>query len=105
MARRVTDLRLALISASDPRDPRWVPAPLTEPRSAAGKRVALVRDPLGGEIDPQVAAGVERAADWLTDAGYEVVDLEPPQIAEAVQAWVASAVAPRPSGTTSKMRV
>lgn len=90
MARRVTDLRLALslISASDPRDPRWVPVPITEPGSGAGKRVALVRNPLGGGIDPQVAAGLERAAAWLADAGYDVVDLEPPQIADAMQAWV-----------------
>lgn len=90
MARRVTDLRLALslISASDSRDPRWVPTPITEPGSGAGRRVALVSDPLGGGVDPQVASGVERAAGWLSDAGYDVVELEPPHIAETMQAWV-----------------
>ena len=91
MARRVADLRLALsiISAPDARDPRWVPAPLEEPPAVEGPiRVAVVRDPLGAGIDSHVRAGVDRAADWLADAGYEVVDAEPPQIAEATQAWV-----------------
>jgi amidase len=92
MARRVADLRLALeiISAPDPdaRDPRWVPAPLQGPPGDGPIRVAVVRDPAGAGIDPHVRAGIDRAADWLADAGYEVVDAEPPQIAEAVAAWI-----------------
>jgi amidase len=90
MARRVADLRLALgiISAPDARDPRWVPAPLQGPAVDGPVRVAVVRDPLGAGIDPHVRAGVDRAADWLADTGYEVVDAEPPQIAEATAAWV-----------------
>jgi amidase len=90
MARRVADLRAALsvISAGDSRDPRWVPAPLTQAASARGVKVAVVRNPLGGGIAPQVAAGVDRAAAWLADAGYNVIDQEPPQIAETMQAWV-----------------
>jgi amidase len=90
MARRVADLRLALgiISAPDARDPRWVPAPLQGPAVDGPVRVAVVRDPLGAGIDPHVRAGVDRAADWLAETGYEVVDAEPPQIAEATAAWV-----------------
>jgi len=89
MARRVADLRLALgiISAHDPSDPRWVPAPLQGAPIKGRIRVAVVRDPLGGGIDPHVRAGVDRAANWLADAGYEVVDAEPPEIAEAAAAW------------------
>jgi len=89
MARRVADLRLALgiISAADPRDPRWVPAPLQGPPVDRPIRVAVVRDPVGAGIDPHVRAGIDRAADWLADAGYEVVDAEPPQIAEVAAAW------------------
>jgi amidase len=49
--------------------------------------VAVVRDPAGAGIDPHVRAGIDRAAAWLADAGYEVVDAEPPQIAEAAAAW------------------
>lgn len=90
MARHVADLRLVLgiISASDTSDPRWVPAPLQGPDIAAPIRVAVVRDPLGAGIDSHVRAGVDRAADWLASAGYDVVDAEPPQIAEATAAWV-----------------
>jgi amidase len=90
MARRVADLRLALkiMSAPDARDPRWVPAPFEGPVIAGKTRVAVVRNPLGAGIDPHVAAGVNRAADWLSDAGYDVVDAEPPQVGEAMQAWV-----------------
>jgi amidase len=90
MARHVADLRLALgiLSAPDARDPRWVPAPLQGPAVDGPIRVAVVRDPVGAGIDPHVRAGIDRAADWLADAGYEVVDAEPPQIAEATAAWV-----------------
>ncbi|MDB5561190.1 MAG: indole acetimide hydrolase, partial [Hyphomicrobiales bacterium] len=90
MARHVADLRLALgiISAPDVRDPRWVPAPMTGPAVAGRTRVAVVRNPLGAGIDPHVAAGVARAADWLSDAGYDVAEAEPPMIGEAMHAWV-----------------
>lgn len=90
MARRVADLRLALGILSDPdsRDPRWVPAPLQGPPVGAPIRVAVVRDPLGAGIDPHVQAGIDRAAGWLADAGYELVHAEPPQIGEANAAWV-----------------
>jgi amidase len=90
MARRVADLRLALkiISAPDARDPRWVPAPFEGPAISGRTRVAVVRNPLGAGIDPHVAAGIDRAAGWLSDAGYDVVDAEPPKVGEAMQAWV-----------------
>jgi amidase len=89
MARRVADLRLALglLSGPDARDPRWVPAPLEGPPVDGPIRVAVVRDPLGAGIDPQVRAGVDRAASWMADAGYEVVDIEPPNIAELAAVW------------------
>lgn len=89
MARHVADLRVALsiMSAGDARDPRWVPAPLLGPEIGTRIRVAVVRNPLQGGIDEHVAAGVSRAADWLSDAGYEVVEAEPPSIEEVRQAW------------------
>jgi amidase len=90
MARRTADLRLALgiVSAPDVRDPRYVPAPLVGPEAEGPIRVALVRDPLGAGVDPHVRAGIDRAADHLADAGYDLVEAEPPQIGEAVHAWV-----------------
>lgn len=32
-------------------------------------------------------AGIDRAADWLANAGYDVVDAEPPRIAEVAALW------------------
>ena len=89
MARRVADLRLALgiIGAPDARDPRWVPAPLQGPPIKGPIRVAVVRNPASVGIDPHVRAGIDRAADWLANAGYEVVDAEPPQIPEVAALW------------------
>lgn len=90
MARSVADLRLVfgLISACDARDPRWVPAPLQGPRVDGRIRVAVARNPAGAGIDPHVRAGVDRAADWLADAGYDVVDAEPPNVAELAATWI-----------------
>jgi amidase len=89
MARRVEDLRVALdiIATPDARDPRWVPAPSDRAPLGSARRVAVVRDPLGTGIDAHVSAGVDRAAAWLADAGYDVVDAEPPQLADAFGLW------------------
>ncbi len=89
MARRVADLRLAqgIISAPDACDPRWVPVPLQGPALKRPIRVAAVRDPAGAGIDSHVRAGIDRAAGWLADAGYEVVDVEPPEITKVAQCW------------------
>ena len=89
MARRAADLRLAfdVLRAPDARDPRWVPAPLDGPVLPGRAMVAVVRAPSGGPVDPHVAAGVDRAAGWLADAGYDVVEAQPPEIAEAAAAW------------------
>jgi amidase len=89
MARHVADLRLALgiISAPDARDPRWVPVPWDATPSGQRLRVAVARNPAGAGVDPLVSAGLERAAGWLSDAGYDVVDAEPPRILDAAQAW------------------
>jgi amidase len=38
-------------------------------------------------VDPHVSAGIERAASWLSDSGYDVVEAEPPNIAEVAQLW------------------
>jgi amidase len=93
MARRVADLRVALslLAAPDARDPRWVPAPLTGApigvRVGAPTRVAVMREPMGVMVDAHVRAGVDRAAAWLADAGYDVVDTEPPELADAYKLW------------------
>jgi amidase len=88
MAREVADLRLALqmVSGSDSRDPWWVPVPLTWTQ-AAPRRVALTLESCGSCLDPEVAAGVHRAAAALVEAGYVIERVDPPRIAEMSWLW------------------
>jgi len=88
MARRVADVRLGLeiLSGAHPRDP-WsldVPegAPITGP-----VRIAVVAEPPGGETEPAIKAAVQRAADALSNAGYDVVEACPPSYEQAVDVW------------------
>jgi amidase len=88
MARHVADLRLALRVMSQPsaRDPWYVPAPLTgRPLSP---RVALLVDPAGRRTSAQVADGVRKAAAALAAAGYEVEEVEPPEVERAARTWL-----------------
>jgi amidase len=90
MARQVADLRLAAELMVQPswRDPWQVPAPFAGPPLATPMRVAVVTDPAGLGISPQVAGGVRKAAAALQEAGYVVEEIEPPRIAEAARAWL-----------------
>lgn len=92
MARHVRDLSLAFgpMSAADARDPWWTPAPLAGPRAAGAVRVAVVRDPDGLGVHPDVAAGVSRAADALADAGYAVEEAAPPSAERGMRLWAES---------------
>jgi amidase len=92
MARHVRDLRLAygVAAGPDARDPWSVPAPLEGPPLASPVRVAVVADPGGLGVDAAVAAGVRAAADALADAGYDVVDAQPPRFMEAFDSWAAA---------------
>ena len=88
IARRVDDLDAAftIMHGADGSDPAALT--LAHPASYDGpRRVAVVRDPLGWGVDPQVAAAVDRAAAALAAAGWTVDDIEPPLIEEAATLW------------------
>ncbi|MBX3196482.1 MAG: amidase [Microbacteriaceae bacterium] len=88
IARTVDDLDLAfgIMHGADERDPQTLTLP--HPASYDGpRRVAVVRDPLGWGVEPQVAAGIARAADALASRGWEVEDAEPPMLEEAALLW------------------
>ena len=89
LARTVQDVRLALqaMSSGDPRDPWWVPAPLEWPAQARPIRVAVSTTLAGVTVHPGIVAAIERAAAWLSDAGYAVERVEPPDMAGAAQLW------------------
>jgi amidase len=76
IGRTIRDLRLGLaaMSAPDPRDPWWVPAPLegvVSPRVAA-----LCVRPDGLDTRPEVETALHDAARRLRDAGWRVEEIE-----------------------------
>src|SRR3954470_18705313 len=89
LARSVGDVRLGLevMSQRDPRDPWWVPAPLTGPKLKGPIKVALAKIPENMEVDPHVAAALRQAADHLERSGYRVSEIEVPDISGVWQTW------------------
>ncbi|MFC4942153.1 amidase [Pseudonocardia sp. GCM10023141] len=84
LARTVRDLELAYgaMLGADPRDPNWIPAS-DVPAGSELPPVAVVTDPGGDGVDPEVRAAVLRAADVLARAGHPVTEVDPPQLREA----------------------
>lgn len=89
MARHVADVRAALtaIAGWSPRDPRSVPAVLTDLAPGERLKVAVMAEPPGGATHPEIVAAVRRAADVLADAGHDVVDATPPHYEQAIELW------------------
>jgi len=89
LARSVGDVRLALevMSARDPRDPWWVPAPLAGPKPKAPIKVALAKLPADMDVDPSIRAALRLAADHLERAGYRVSEVQVPDINGVWQTW------------------
>jgi amidase len=91
IARHVDDLRLALsvLRGPDRRDPEAVP---TTQKSGRGRpRVGVVLDvaehPFATRSTPEVAAAQQQAAERLGGEGYEVVEVQAPQLGEAASLW------------------
>ena len=91
MARRVADVRAALLALAGPhvRDPRSLPVRLTDLGDGERLRIAVLAEPPGGTTHPEIAAAVRRAADVLADAGHDVVDAAPPGYEETIDMWAA----------------
>lgn len=89
IAREVRDVRLALAAMAqhDARDPWWVPAPLDGPRIHPPIKVAVTKTPAGIACHGAVATAIDQAAGHLADAGYAVVAIDPPLMAEIAENW------------------
>jgi amidase len=76
IARTVEDLGVALaaMSAPDPRDPWWVPAPLQGP--AMSLRAAMCVHPAGMAVAKEVEAAVRDGGRRLADAGWQVEEID-----------------------------
>jgi amidase len=89
LAREVADVRLgwAVMSRRDARDPWWVPAPLAGPPPPRPIRVAVAPIPADMEADPEVLGLIDRAAGWLSDAGYALERVAIPDVTAAWRLW------------------
>ncbi len=91
ICREVGDLRAGLRAAiqPDPRDPWHVPVPFDGPSIPPSEtRIAFARDTFGCDLDPAVNMALEVAAEALREAGYQVVEVEPPSVREiAERGW------------------
>lgn len=89
IARTVDDVRLAtrVMAGGDVRDPGWVPAPFDGEPLAKPIRVAVTRNPHGYAMHPGIVSLIDRAAGFLSNAGYDVVEAEPPSIMEPARGW------------------
>ena len=89
LTRTVRDARLALevMAGGDPRDTRWVDAPLRGPLPSRPIRVALAPELPGGYTHPAQAEAVRTAGRHLAAAGYAVEELLPPETEEVARLW------------------
>lgn len=85
IARRIDDLTLSLIamSAPDPRDPWYVPAPLGGAELPA--RVAYTLEPDGLAVADAVAAAILDAVEKLRAAGWLVEEVECPPMRQGAE--------------------
>ena len=89
IARHAADVRLAtqVMITPDPRDPLSPPIPWHGPDLGGLPTVAVTTEAAGYDIHPDIVALVQRAADQLRDAGYSVVEVDPPPVIESAREW------------------
>jgi len=94
MARHVADVRAGLLAIAglDVRDPRSVPAQLTDAEPGERLRVAVLAEPPGGSTNTGIVATVRRVADILSDAGHDVVEAVPPDYEHVLLLWAKSLI-------------
>jgi amidase len=88
LTRGSSDLELALpvIFKNDPVDPFHAPLPYQLETKPKNFKVAFCRETPGFETHPEIYKGLELAAAALRDAGYEVIEVDPPLLLETAMA-------------------
>jgi amidase len=84
LTRSAADLHLSMPSliTPDPRDPFHVPLPWRGAQPDGPVKVAFTKNTHGYELHMEVEAALDTARDALVDAGYQVTEIEPPDIFE-----------------------
>ena len=89
IARHAADVRLAtsVMITPDPRDPNCPPVPWNGPDLGGLPKVAVTKASHGYPVHDGIVAMIDKVADQLRDAGYEVVDADPPPVNEPAAEW------------------
>ncbi|WP_136658991.1 amidase family protein [Nitratireductor sp. XY-223] len=84
IAREVRDVRLAMRELVRPRpqDPWMVPLPFDGTPLDGPVNVAFTKNTFEFDLDPAVETALDTARDALADAGYQIVETEPPLVRE-----------------------
>ncbi|MBT6094068.1 MAG: amidase [Rhodospirillaceae bacterium] len=87
LAREAKDIRLAMqnLVNYDPSDPWMVPMPFDGPKLETPIKVAFTKNTFEFELHPAVDKALTTARDALADAGYEIVETEPPLLRETAR--------------------
>ena len=91
ICREVRDVRLAtrIMAHADPRDPFWMPVPFEGwPEMPEPVRIGVTTESYDHPIHPDIVESIERAADYLSDAGYAVERVVTPSVNEAAESWL-----------------
>jgi amidase len=89
IARHAADVRLAtrVMLEPDPRDPISPPIPWDGPAADGLPVVAMTTQSGGYDIHPGIIKLVQLAALQLRDAGYTVIEIDPPPVLEPATEW------------------
>ncbi len=84
ICREVRDVRLSMRSAIayDPHDPWQVPVPFEGPAIDGPMKVGFTANTYQFEAHPAILQALETARECLVDAGYDVIEIETPDIGE-----------------------
>ncbi|MCF6232675.1 MAG: amidase family protein [Rhodobacteraceae bacterium] len=85
LTRTAADLHLAMptMIKPDPRDPFHVPLPWRGDPLDGPIKVGFTKETYGFDLHPEVSKALDTARDALTDAGYHVIEIDPPELREA----------------------
>lgn len=88
IVRAASDLHLSMPSmiAPDPRDPFHVPLPWRGDALDGPISVGFTKETYEFDLHPDVSAALDTSRDALVDAGYKVVEIDPPLLKEAALA-------------------
>ena len=85
ITRSAEDLHLSMpaLIAPDPRDPFHVPMAWRGEALEGPIKVAFTKNTHGYDLHPEVEAALDFAREALADAGYQVEEVEPPNVFDA----------------------